>query len=149
MMGRSFTYLAALVISTLQLGFPAANGFVAPYCAFTLFYNRPYYLIRTLRAFVGYMNAIEPDLPYRIAVFDNGSTKENHDIFMRGIKPLGQVGQTQCLACEDPAFIEHEHVAMVPRESKSRLEPVSLYLRCTTGHAVLLTAVRWMAPFQH
>lgn len=61
-------------------------------CAAMLSYNRPHYLIPSVRALVTYMTAVEPGIPWTLQILDNGSGPTALANITEELAPLKQTG---------------------------------------------------------
>lgn len=61
-------------------------------CAAMLSFNRPHYLIPSVRAIVGYMNFAEPHIPWTLQILDNGSGPEVLAQIAQQLAPLRHTG---------------------------------------------------------
>jgi hypothetical protein len=82
--------LALLVASscTLAIAAKAAAAGSPLLCAAMLSFNRPHYLVPSVRAFVSYMTAVEPDIPWTLQILDNGSGLEAMGNITAELAPL-------------------------------------------------------------
>ncbi|KAF6254364.1 hypothetical protein COO60DRAFT_1541386 [Scenedesmus sp. NREL 46B-D3] len=97
--------LALLVASSCTAGGTAAAAGTAAagsplLCAAMLSFNRPHYLIPSVRAFVAYMTAVEPDIPWMLQILDNGSGPEVLDTITTELAPLRHLDRIRLVHLE-------------------------------------------------
>jgi hypothetical protein len=65
-----------------------------------LSFNRPHYLIPSVRAFISYMTTIEPDIPWTLQILDNGSRPEALANITAELAPLRSLNRVRLVHLE-------------------------------------------------
>jgi hypothetical protein len=94
--------LALLAASSCKIATAATSAAAGSplLCAAMLSFNRPHYLVPSVRAFVSYMTAVEPDIPWTLHILDNGSGPEAMGNITAELAPLRHLDRIRLVHLE-------------------------------------------------